>query len=149
MSVLLLFSLPMIRDIGLFDNSAGQEGKIIRLINDLKKRSVTRGVDHTLHLDTGAGLLWVTDDLMTEEEQETAKQKGFQLSEDIFIMDVQYPDGNEDRAGEYRIRFKKEGYSDFVLLHIMNNGNAVTLKVEPFLAQVERLEEHVTLEDCI
>ncbi len=151
MSVILLFSFPMIRNISLFNSSAGQEGDIIRLINDLKKRAVARGIDHTLHLDAGAGLLWVTDESMTGEDLETAKQNAFQLSEDIVVMDVQYPGGpgNKSGAGEYRIRFRKEGYSDFVLLHIMNNGNAVTLKVEPFLAQVDRLEEHVGLEDCI
>ena len=65
-SILLLFSFPMLRDISLFSDPPGHTGDLVRLTQDLKKRAVERHMDFYMHLDTGAGTVWVTDETMND-----------------------------------------------------------------------------------
>ncbi len=148
-SILLLFSFPLFRDFNLFSDSTGQVGDIVRLINDLKKRAVEKHVDFVLHMDSGSGQVWVTDHAMEDEAEEAAKQKATQLSDKITLLDVEFPGNRETGIQEYQIRFKASGYSDFALIHIIEDEKNITLKIEPFLSQVQLLDEHVYLEDCI
>ncbi|MCP3871746.1 MAG: type II secretion system protein [Desulfobacteraceae bacterium] len=148
-SILLGFSYPMFRDVDLFSNSATQLGDIVRLINNLKKRAVEQNTDFLLHMDTTSGSLWVTNTGMNDEAIDQAKQKGIQLSDKIIILDVEFPGIKEVGEKEYQIRFSKSGYSDYALIHIGEGDNTITLKIEPFLSQVQLLDEHVYLEDCI
>ena len=148
-AMLLLFSLPVFRDLVLFSDSATQVGNMVRLIDDLKKRAVSRNLDYRMHIDAGSGLLWVTDESMDDETREGVKEKGVFLSEDIEIIDVEFPGARETGNMEHIIRFRKQGYSDFVLIHIIENQKNITLKIEPFLSQAQLLNKHVYLEDCL
>lgn len=146
-ATLLLFSFPVFRDIVLFYDSASQVGNIVRLVNDLKKRAVKQNVDYLMHMDPGSGRLWVTHDDMDDAAREAAKEKGVSFSDKIDIVDVEFPGTRE--TGNIEIRFRKQGYSDFALIHLIQEEKNITLKIEPFLAQVQLLNKHVYLEDCI
>jgi len=122
---------------------------MVRLINDLKKRAVEKNADVILHMDSGSGQVWVTDAAMEDEGREAAKEKATQLSDKITLLDVEFPGNKETGAKEYQIRFKARGYSDFALIHIIEDEKNITLKIEPFLSQVQLLDGHVYLEDCI
>ncbi len=146
-ATLLLFSLPVFRDIVLFYDASSQVGNVVRLINDLKKRAVKQNVDYQMHLDPGSGMVWVTNDDMDDAAKEAAKEKGVSFSDKIDIVDVEFPGIKE--TGNIEIRFRKQGYSDFALIHLIQDEKNITLKIEPFLAQVQLLDKHVYLEDCI
>ncbi len=149
MALLLSFSFPVFRDIQLFSNASTQVGDIVRLIDDLKKRAVEQNTDFVLHVDTGSGTLWITHDAMDDEAKQAARQKGVPFSPDLTLSDIEFP-GVETRGTlEYRIRFSRKGYSDFALIHMVENENNITLKVEPFLSRVQVLDTHVSLDDCI
>ncbi len=149
LSMLLLFSLPVFREIVLFSDSTTQVGNMVRLINDLKKRAVAQEMDYLMNINPGSGLVWVTNEAMDDEAKEMAKEEGSFLSEKIDIIDVEFPGSKETGNMEHSIRFKKQGYSDFALIHLIENGMDITLKIEPFLSQVQLLNKHVYLEDCI
>lgn len=148
-ATLLLFSFPVFRNIVLFSNSASQAGNIVRLINDLKKRAIAQNIDYLMHIDPGSGIVWVTNEAMDDEAKKVAKEKGALLSERIDIIDVEFPGIKRTGDMEYRIKFRKQGHSDFALIHIIENEKNITLKIEPFLSQVQLLNKHVYLEDCI
>ena len=148
-SILLLFSFPVLRNIKLFSDPTGQTGDMIRLINDLKKRAVEKNLDFLMHLDTSSGLVWVTDETMNNGKKRTAKQNSTRLSNSITILDVETPGVMEASSREYEISFKKSGYSDFALIHILENKRNLTLKIEPFLPQVQLLDKHIHFENCI
>jgi len=147
-AVLLLFSVPLFRDISLFSDSASQVGDIVRLINDLKNRAVEKNIDFMMHVDSKSGMVWVTDDSMDDAARQTAKEKGVLLSDGITVLDVEFPGIDEAGGEEYRIRFRKQGYSDFALIHLIENEKSITLKIEPFLSKVQVLDKHVYLKDC-
>ena len=148
-ALLLSFSFPVVRDIRLFSDAAGQAGDIVRLMDDLKKRAVEKQVDFLMHVDTKSGRLWVSDAAMNDEERETAKEKGVRLSDGLVILDIEFPGIRETGPREHRIRFRKQGYSDFALIHLMDSENNITLKIEPFLSRVQVFNKHVYIEDCI
>ncbi len=148
-SILLLFSFPVLRNITLFSDPAGQTGDMVRLINDLKKRAVEKNLDFFMHLDTSSGIVWVTDEAMNNETKRTAKQNSTRLSNSITVLDVETPGVTETSSREYEIAFKKNGYSDFALIHILENKKKLTLKIEPFLPQVQLLDKHIHFENCI
>lgn len=149
LSILLLFSTPMLRDINLFSDPAGRTGDMVRLINDLKKRAVERNLDFLMHLDTGSGTVWVTDETMSDDGKIKARQNSTKLSNSIMVLDVEYPGMMGSSVREYEISFKKSGYSDFALIHILENKKNLTLKIEPFLPQVQILDTHIHFENCI
>ncbi|OGR14363.1 MAG: hypothetical protein A2097_12795 [Desulfobacula sp. GWF2_41_7] len=148
-STLLFFSIPMLRDIPLFSDPNGRTGDIVRLINDLKKRAVEKNLDFSMHIDTGSGFVWITDETMNDEKKREAKQNGKRLSSSITVLDIEYPGMMETSAGEYEIFFKKSGYSDFALIHIIENKKNLTLKIEPFLPNAQLWDRHIHFEDCI
>ena len=148
-AILLVFSFPVFRNIDLFSDSETQVGDIVRLINDLKKRAVEHNIDFLMHMDSGSGMVWVTNDAMEDEARKTAKENGVLLSDEITILDVEFPGITHTGIQEYRIRFKSRGYSDFALIHVIENQKNITLKIEPFLSRVQVLSKHVYIKDCI
>jgi len=148
-SLLLLFSFPILRDIPLFSDSPGHTGDLVRLVQDLKNRAVERHRDFYMHLDTGAGTVWVTDETMNEAAKLSAKQNSTRLAGSLSIQGVEYPGMTETAVREYEIVFKKDGYSDFALIHMTENKKRLTLKIEPFLFRVQLFDTHIHFETCI
>jgi len=148
-SILLLFSFPMLRNISLFSDPPGRTGDLVRLIQDLKKRAIEHHKDFYMHLDTGSETVWVTDETMNEAAKLSAKQNSTPLAGDLLIQGVETPGVTETAVREYEIAFKKEGYSDFALIHMIENKKRLTLKIEPFLTQVQLLDTHIHFEDCL
>ena len=146
---LLLFSFPLFSDLNLFSDSKGGVGDIVRLINDLKKRAVEQNIDFVLHIDTGAGMIWVADDTMDDEAREAAEEKGVHFSEDIYVLDVEFPGFKQRSDLKYQIRFKSQGYSDFALIHLTKDDKNITLKIEPFLSRVQLMDRHIYFDDCM
>ena len=148
-AILLVFSVPVFQNFHLFSDSKGQTGKIARLVKDLKQRSLRKNVDYFMHIDSSSNMVWISNDSMDEELSEKAKEDAIALSENFSLLDVEFFGVKETGRKEYRIRFRKQGYSDFALIHILENENNLTLKIEPFLSTAEILDRHVFLEDCI
>ena len=152
-STFLVFSFPVFENISKFsDLQKGQQGNIVHLINninDLKKRAVKENIDFVMHIDQETGMIWITDDNMDDDAKKEAKKKYIQLSENITISDIQFFNIKETKTQEHLIRFRKQGYSDFALIHIREKENNKTLKIDPFLSRVQVLNKYVYFEDCI
>lgn len=148
-SLLLVFSFPLFKDFSFFSNSKSQTGKMVRLINELKKKSIQNHVDYVLNIDSDSGTAWISNDSMADEANEGAKDNALTFSENFSILGVDFQGMKNSENKEHIIRFRKQGYSDFALIHILENGNNLTLKIEPFLSKVQILNGHATLDDCI
>ncbi len=142
-----MFSFPVLNNFNLFSDSKGELGNIVRLINDLKNRAVEQDSDFLLHIDTASGTLLVTNDAMDDKELAAAKEKSVQLTEGLSVLDVEFPGLRQTDDFECQIRFRREGYSDFALIHFIKDGKNMTLKIEPFLSQVQLIDRHVGFSD--
>ena len=148
-SSLLFFSLPVFRDLADFSSGTNQAGDMARLINDLKKRAVEQNADAVMHMDTLSNTVWVTSEHMDAAQKEQAKENSAQLSRDIIVSGVEYPEMPLTDFQELQIRFSRHGYSDAAHIHIIENQQYITLKIAPFLPRVQIEEGHVHFEDCL
>lgn len=148
-SVLLVFSFPVIRNINFFSEHSSQAGDIVRLVEDLKIRAIEKNLDYQMHIDTAAAMIWVTHENMDEQQQEAAMKKAVMFSGQMIISDVQFPFIGKHPEPIASITFRKLGYSDFALIHIVQDDQPITIKIEPFSIQAEQLKHYVYLENCI
>lgn len=149
MSLLLMFSFPVFRDIPLFSDTGAGTGDLVRLMDDLKKRAVEADTDFLLHLEPESGRVWVTHEGIDEAKMQSARENGAELSGDLRVIGVEYPEFKDPGGREYLIRFNRRGYSDFAYIHVTEDRKKRTLKLEPFLPRVLILEDHAHFEDCI
>ncbi len=147
-SVILAVSFPRIIKSSLFSNAGSQADNIAFLADDLKSRAIRNNTDFLLHIDTTAGKIWVTHAIMDDDQKEQAKQAEASLAEGTQISQVLFADNKKPALPEYQIYFRKQGYSDFVLIHLIENQNNRTLKIEPFLPQTHILDGHIDFEAC-
>ena len=92
--------------------------------------------------------MWVTDELMSEEEMQNAEKQGFEFPDDINLVDVEYPGKDKILFGQADIYFYKKGYSDKALIHIEDSNNErLSFLIEPFLSKVRLYEEYVEFQD--
>jgi prepilin-type N-terminal cleavage/methylation domain-containing protein len=103
-------------------------------LSRLKTKAYQEQQTYTLHLNLSEGRLWLTSQAMTREEKELASEKQVQFPKGAVLSAVTFSGGERIDAGMARIRFYKQGYSDFALLHVRDaSDTSTTLKVEPFL----------------
>ena len=148
-ALVLVFSFPALNRIDLFSSPGGSIWDISRLADDLKARATEKNLDHFLHLDPVSGILWITHDNMDEDEAEAAKADAVEISDTVSIAGFEYPVTRMTDDPAYRIRFSKDGYSDFVYIRFMDDGSPVTLMIEPFISKTRIIDTHVYFEDCI
>ncbi|MDY0219520.1 MAG: type II secretion system protein [Desulfobacterium sp.] len=149
----LFFAIPKLHNFNMFSGRTQALGKTVRLIESLKARAVTHNKDYLMHLDLDAGLVWVSDETMDEEQAGEAKTGAVQFSGNTMLLGVEFPsplplDINKN-TDEFLIRFYKQGYSDMALIHLRAGDNDFTIMVEPFISKVELYESVISFDRCL
>jgi prepilin-type N-terminal cleavage/methylation domain-containing protein len=153
--ILLVFSLPRIRPPGDFKTGVGAAKDLVRMITLIKHRALQDNRDLLLHLDIDGSRVWLTDSEMDSAAVEKTRQNAIPLPDHLRIVEIQFagPSRNiqtdsPDNRSNQTIRFSRSGYSDGVILHITDNGSPVSLKISPFLLEVETFPGHVPYDEC-
>jgi prepilin-type N-terminal cleavage/methylation domain-containing protein len=147
-SLMFFFAIPRIQVDILSDNTRKVSRWIMLNVSALKEKAVHDQKRYALHLSLDSNRLWVTNDTLSEEELEEAAATGYNLPEDIKLLDVEYPDKEKISAGRADIYFYKKGYSDKAMIHITNNDNEVrSFLIEPFLSRVRLYNKYIEFED--
>jgi len=147
-SLMLFFAIPRFQVDVLSDNTNKVSRWIMLKVRALKEKAVHEQKLYVLHLSLDSNKLWVTSDIMSEEELQTAALNGYELPENIKLLDVEYPDEEKISVGRADIYFYKKGYSDKAIIHISNNDNELlSLLVEPFLSRVRLYNKYIEFED--
>jgi len=147
-SLMFFFAIPRIQVDILSDNTRKVSRWIMLNVSALKEKAVHDQKRYVLHLSLDSNRLWVTNDTLSEEELEEAAATGYNLPEDIKLLDVEYPDKEKISAGRADIYFYKKGYSDKAMIHITNNDNEVlSFLIEPFLSRARLYNKYLEFED--
>lgn len=147
-SIMLFLYIPKFQEAVMFDSTKRVSRWIIGKVKALKEGSITNHKSYFLHIDLDNNRMWVTDELMSEEEMQNAEQQGFELPDDINLLDVEYPGKDKILFGRADIYFYKKGYSDKALIHIEDSSNKqLSFLIEPFLSKVELYEKYVEFEN--
>ena len=145
---MLFLYIPKFQEAVMFDSTKRVSRWIIGKVQALKESSVTNRKLYVFHIDLDSNRMWVTNELMSEEEMQNAEQQVFELPDDINLLDVEYPGSDKILFGRTDIYFYKKGYSDKALIHIEDSNNKqLSFLIEPFLSEVELYEEYVEFEN--
>lgn len=141
-SIMLFFAIPRFQSNVLSDSTKEVSRWILLKIPYLKEKAAREQKKYILHVSLDSNSLWITHEAMALEDLESAKKNGYQLAEDIRLLDVEYPDQEKISVGQADIYFNEKGYSDKAIIHLENDDNEkFSFLIEPFLLRV-RLYDH-------
>jgi len=148
-SVILLFSIPLFKDIGLFSGHSHRAASLSFLIESLKLQAVSENTDLFLHIDVDTGLVFVTHGSMDERAMARARQEGRLYKGDVELLNIEFPGTGRSAKSNHTIRFSRKGYSDRALIHLRTDNQKRTLKIGMFLTKVRWYDRYVSYDDCI
>jgi hypothetical protein len=142
------FAIPRIPVDVLSHNTRKPSRWIMMNVSALKEKAVHDQKNYVLRLNLDSNRLWVASEITSEEKLEDAAATGYELPEDIKLLDVEYPDKGKISVGQANIYFYKNGYSDKAIIHITNKDNEVlSFLVEPFLSRARLYNKYLEFED--
>lgn len=147
-SLMLFFAIPRFQVDVLSDNTNKVSRWIMLKVHSLKEKAVREQKLYVLHISLDSNRLWVTSEIMSQEELQATEANGYELSNDINLLDVEYPDEEKISVGQADIYFYKKGYSDKAIIHISNDDNERrSFLIEPFLSRVRLYNKYIGFED--
>ncbi len=147
-SIMFFFTVPRFRNEVLTDSVNDTSRWIIGKVRVLKEYSTTKQKLTILHINMDSNKMWVSDETMTHEDLEKAHEKGFEIPEDVKVINVEYPQKGIISAGQADICFYRAGYSDKALIHIQGDDEQkISFLIEPFLPKVKLYEKYVDFEN--
>ena len=146
-SLMLFFAVPRFQVDILSNNTKKVSRWIMLQVPALKEKAVHDQKRYVLHLSLDSNRLWVTSEMMSPEEIQAAEMDGFELSDDMSLLDVEYPDQKKISVGRADIYFYKKGYSDKAIIHISTMDNEIlSFIIEPFLSRVRMYNKYIEFE---
>jgi hypothetical protein len=137
LSIILLFSMPRFQGTVLQDSRQKTVRWVVYTVKKLRQDAVKHQKIHTLHVEMGDSSMWVSNEAMTEEEAEDARQERYEFPDHTEIAEVAFPDGEKTSFGRADIRFYPKGYSDRAMIHLqVDDDEEITLRIEPFLPNI-------------
>lgn len=146
---MLLFAIPMFRQINLTANASDQVSSLIVFLEDLKLKAMVQQKDFTLYMDPGSGKIYVTDNTMDEDARQQALNNGISLEGDLQLLNLEFADDDTRDPDDDGICFFAKGYSDRVLIHLKDDDRKITLQVCMFRKKVHLIDKYVSYDDCI
>jgi len=148
-TIVLLFSIPLFRQIHLTSNASDRVSGLIFFLENLKLKAMVENKNFTLYMDSGSGKMYVTDDTMDADARQVALTNGISLDGDLQLLNLEFPD-DKTRAGDDKsICFFSKGYSDRVLIHVRQESQEMTIQVCMFQKKVHLIDRYVAYDDCI
>ena len=135
----LMFGLtvPKFRQAVLSDTLDATSLRVIGLVENLRERAISDQVSYVLHLDIRGKKLWAFAVNATEEEQETARERAYQLPADVKIEDI-WSWSNGKLYEEATIHFSRKGYIEQAMIHLQSeDGRQLSLELTPFLGAIK------------
>jgi len=145
--VMLFFAVPRFRSTVMTDSTANVSRWILIKVRSLKLAAVRDHKRYTLNVSLDLNKMWITDVAMSEDERRQAEQDGYQLPDDVRILDVEFPLKGKIGSGQAEIDFFSADYSDKALIHIENDRHRqLSFLIEPFLPGVRLHEKYIGFE---
>ncbi len=111
--------------------------RFIGLIQDLREQAIRGQEPYTLHIDIRANKVWAFASSASEEEQEKARKRAYQLPPDVEIQDIWSWTGGK-HYDEAIIRFSKKGYVEQSVIHLKSEDDReISLELYPFLGTIK------------
>lgn len=137
LGLILGLTVPKLRQTLLSDNLDATSLRIIGLVENLRERAISDQVSYVLHLDMREKKIWAFAATATEEEQETAMERAYQLPADVNISDI-WSWSRGKLYDETTIYFNMKGYIEQSMIHLQSeDGRQLSLELTPFLGTIK------------
>jgi prepilin-type N-terminal cleavage/methylation domain-containing protein len=147
-SIMLFFAVPRFQGNVLSDNTKEVSRWMLLKIPYLKERAAREQKRYILHVGLDSNKLWITHEAMDQEALQSSETNGYNLPEDIKLLDVEYPDQEKISVGQADIYFNEKGYSDKAIIHFENDDDEkFSFLIEPFLLRVRLYNSYAEFED--
>ena len=145
LGLMLGVSIPKFRKALLNDSLDTTSLRLIGLVQNLREKAISDQVSYILHLDIREKRIWAFAGNASEEEQETARSRAYELPQDIKIQDV-WSWSSGKFFDEGTIRFSRKGYIEQSMIHLQSeDGREVSLELTPFLGSIKIHEGYVDI----
>lgn len=144
LSLMLAIAMPRLQGFLLVDHAKKAGRWIILRVPSLKDRAIREQKTYRLHVDIDTDRFWISDETMNEEQLLDAVRQGFELTGQLEIQDVEYPDADKVSSGLAEIRFHPQGYSDRAIIHLKDDESQLSFQIEPFLSNVIMVEDYIS-----
>jgi len=148
-TIVLLFSIPVFRQIHLTSNASDHVSGLIFFLENLKLRAMVENKNFTLYMDPGSGKIYVTDDTMDEDARQVALNNGVSLKGDLQLLNLEFPDDDNRPTDDKSICFFSKGYTDRVLIHVREDSREMTIQLCMFRKKIHLIDRYVSYDDCI
>ncbi|NOQ65798.1 MAG: prepilin-type N-terminal cleavage/methylation domain-containing protein [Desulfobacterales bacterium] len=136
-------TVPRFRQNLLSDSLDATSLRLIGFAQDLREKAISGQVSYMLHLDIREKRIWAFASTATEEEQEAARERAYELLADVKIQDV-WSWSSGKVFDEAIIRFSRKGYIEQSMIHLQSeDGREVSLELTPFLGSIKIHEGYV------
>jgi len=145
LGLMLGVSIPRFRQALLSDSLDTAALRVIGLVQNLREKAISGQVPYILHFDIRENRIWAFAGNASEEEQEIARDRAYELPQDIRIQDV-WTWSNGKFFDEGTIRFSRKGYIEQSVIHLQSeDGREVSLELTPFLGSIKIHEGYVDI----
>ena len=145
LGLMLGVSIPKFRQALLSDSLDTAALRVIGLVQNLREKAISGQVSYILHFDIREKRIWAFAGNASEEEQETARDRAYELPQDIRIKDV-WTWSSGKFFDEGTIRFSRKGYIEQSVIHLQSeDGREVSLELTPFLGSIKIHEGYVDI----
>ena len=144
LTIIIAIGVPPLQNALIVDHVKEAARWIILKEPTLKERAVSEQKIYRLHVDMDTNRFWISDESMDEDQLLDAARQGFELTGDLEVLDVEYPNAETISAGLAEIGFYPQGYSDRAIIHLKDNDARLSFEVEPFLSNVIMVEDYVS-----
>jgi len=148
-TIILLFSIPLFRQIHLTSNASDHVSGLIFFLENLKLKAMKENKNFTLYIDSGSGKMYMTDDTMDEDARQAARNNSVSLDGDLQLLNLEFPDDASRASDDKSICFFSKGYSDRVLIHVREQRQEMTIQICMFQKKVHLIDRYVSYDDCI
>ena len=143
-SIMLFFSLPRFQEVLIPGDRDKTARWIIANVKALKERAVRDKRLYALHVGMDSRRLWFSDETMSEEKVQAAREDGHRIPSELRVMDVAYLGKGTVTTGRADIYFYPQGYSDKAVIRFRDSEDQdLSFVIEPFLSTVDYKEEYI------
>lgn len=122
--------------------------RVAILITNLSKEAVREHKDYLLFFDLAENRYWTENPGLTQEGRLMARERAFNLPEDVRLLDITKKGEERRITGEVSIVITKKGYLQPATIHLgSDQGRVFTIYLKTFAGKAEILDGYVEVEE--
>ena len=140
--IMLVVSVPTLRNTFVDDPLKGASRKIIGFINGVRELAAREQQPYYLYLDRAESLLWYEKDMVEGGEKKKEDRQELDLPAGVEISEIWTQSEGEYADDQNRIWISPKGYMDQTVLHLAEKSRVMSLHFFPFLQDVRIYDEY-------